>query len=229
MTDRPILFSAPMVRALNEGRKTQTRRILNPQPFPWAEAVEIGPYDGYGAPGLVVQRTLDNRKQMGAGAIRFAPGDRLYVREEWASTPAYDDQKPSEMGGDNPIRYKADDATVNWAEADGSRVGRRRAGMHMPRWASRLTLTVTDVRVEPLNNCSEADAIAEGIHQWRHYPIEGEPYQAFKAFGREHAHRDPRLAYRDLWNSINGAGAWEANPWVVAVTFTVEQRNIDHG
>ncbi|SKB26846.1 hypothetical protein [Sphingopyxis flava] len=196
MTDRPILFSAPMVRALLEGRKTQTRRILNPQPG--------DDIDNAGDCETIIDMATGQEIH-----ARFAVGDRLYVREEWFTTPAYDDLAPSEMGGDEPLRYKADDATFNWTEADGSRVGRRRAGMHMPRWASRLTLTVTEVRVERLQECSEVDAVQEGVTLI------------------EESCEDPVEAYAALWNSINGAGAWEANPWVAAVTFTVEQRNID--
>lgn len=196
MTDKPILFSAPMVRALLEGRKTQTRRILNPQPG--------DDIDNAGDCETIIDMATGQEIH-----ARFAVGDRLYVREEWFTTPAYDDLAPSEMGGDEPLRYKADDATFNWTEADGSRVGRRRAGMHMPRWASRLTLTVTEVRVERLQECSEVDAVQEGVTLI------------------DESCEDPVEAYAALWNSINGAGAWEANPWVAAVTFTVEQRNID--
>jgi hypothetical protein len=104
----------------------------------------------------------------------------------------------------------------------------------MPRWASRLTLTVTDVRVERLQDCSEADAEAEGVER-----VDYQGAQAWKSYetypdGSRHPHssvpnRLARISYRELWNSINGAGAWEQNPWVVALTFTVEQRNIDAG
>lgn len=227
MTDRPILFSAPMVRALNEGRKTQTRRILNPQPFPWAEAVEIGPYDGYGAPGLVIQRTLDNRKQMGAGVIRFAPGDRLYVREAHYLT---------DNGHEEYAVFAADRkavaehlASVEALPADfpadvRARHLKLRPGIHLPRWASRLTLTVTDLRIERLKDCSEADAEAEGCvwdsaDGWDVWYVPGANMPRHGASATE--------CFSLLWDSINGAGAWEANPWVVAVSFTVEHRNID--
>lgn len=213
MTDRPILFSGPMVRALLAGRKTQTRRVLNPQPG--------DDIDNAGDCETIIDMATGDEIRM-----RFAEGDRLYVREEWFTTPAYDDQKPADMGGDQPVMFKADSATVNWAEADGSRVGRRRAGMHMPRWASRLTLIVTDVRVERLHDCSERDAIAEGIVQ--HDGARGGHPPIFGLLDdRAILRPTPVEAYSALWNSINGPGAWEANPWVVAVTFTVEQRNID--
>ena len=227
MTDRPILFSAPMVRALLDGRKTQTRRILNPQPYVNgigydAELGDIACHDDYLPPSTLLRRMGKGRNSYVAsmpedgpeGLSGFYVGDRLYVREEWFSTPAYDDLKPCDMGGDEPLRYKSDDATFNWGEADGTRVGRRRAGMHMPRWASRITLIVTDVRVERLQDCSEADAIAEGAMR----------QLGFVADPSRLTHRN---GYANLWNTINGEGAWETNPWVVAVSFTVEKRNID--
>jgi hypothetical protein len=229
MADRPILFSGPMVRALLDGRKTQTRRTLNPQPYDFPH-----PSDGHrcwNASGVPGGRICISDRSLLDLHHRPAPGDRLYVREEWFSTPAYDDLSPSQMGGDEPLRYKADDATFNWGEADGSRVGRRRAGMHMPRWASRLTLAVADVRVERLQAISEGDAIAEGIEDvtaevasrdtslrfWRRYRDGG--WNGYVD--------NPIASYASLWTEINGAGSWEANPWVVAVSFDVEHRNID--
>lgn len=128
------------------------------------------------------------------------------------------------MGGDEPLRYRADDATFNWGEADGALSGRRRAGMHMPRWASRLTLTVTDVRVERLQDISEADARDEGA--------EAVDFQRDDRLSN--ARRidlagimSHRLGYEHLWNTINGRGSWDANPWVVAVSFGVVRANID--
>lgn len=240
MTVRPILFSAPMVQALLDGRKTQTRRVLKDMPdAPAADNLVHAPkhdapyFDAYcggrktdanprGMTDHWCWWTRDDRQGHGR-KVPYVPGDRLYVREAWAPLSACTTNDPGSQALAERGFYRADNATV-----DGE-ISRWRPGIHMPRWASRLTLTVTDVRVERLQNCSEADAIAEGIHQWRHHPIDGEPFQAFKAFGREQMHRDPRLAYRDLWDSINGVGAWESNPWVVAVSFTVEQRNIDNG
>jgi len=216
MADKGVIFSAAMVRALLDGRKTQTRRAI---PEKAVDAYyEYDDWCSNVSAGVPTSRQWE--RDFFLERIRFRPGDRLYVREEWFTTPAYDDLAPSEMGGDEPLRYKADDATFNWTEADGSRVGRRRAGMHMPRWASRLTLTVTEVRVERLQDCSEADALAEGIGQFGRF------------FGLPDADWDEGelsavAAYHRLWNSINGPGSWEANPWVVAVTFAVENRNID--
>ena len=131
MSDHPIIFSGPMVRSLLDGRKTQTRRVLKPQP--------------QGEQPKNWTRANDK-------AVRYAPGDRLYVREaiNKVSTP-----------GD--VVYRADfEAGGN----DGAGLGWR-PSIHMPRWASRLTLTVTDVRVQRLQDISEEDARAEGcdVHE----------------------------------------------------------------
>jgi hypothetical protein len=90
----------------------------------------------------------------------------------------------------------------------------------MPRWASRLALTVTEVRVERLQDISEADAIAEGCRQYASSTKLSRPFNPdWKGIYRE--------GYAELWNAINGAGSWESNPWIVAYTFTVQNSNID--
>jgi hypothetical protein len=207
MADRPILFSAAMVRALLAGTKTQTRRIIKDAPT---------------EPGWICYEAAGERKWIGPNgypsmpcALRFAKGDRLYVREHWRTeSRAYDDLAPSEMDADYPVIYEAD---ADWST--NKTVGRFRQGMHMPRWASRLTLTVTDVRVQRLQEISEEDAKAEGL-EWvaPTWGIEGiaDSWDA-----------DPVIAYAWLWESINGDGAWDANPWIVAVSFSVEKVNID--
>lgn len=233
MTDRPILFSAPMVRALLDGRKTQTRRILKPQPGPCDHKPWPGPHN---EPNWLIEGSEMHCAQCGNGiylsthksgvsgiSLRFAIGDRLYVREHWRTeSNAYDDLAPSEMDADYPVIFEAD---ADWST--NKTVGRFRQGMHMPRWTSRLTLTVSDVRVERLQAINEQEAIAEGI-AWQ---MIRRPDGSSRArwFGVPHVGRDldPVTAYADLWDSINGAGSWEANPWVVAVTFTVDRKNID--
>tara|TARA_B000000460_G_scaffold235653_1_gene197047 strand:- start:42 stop:686 length:645 start_codon:yes stop_codon:yes gene_type:complete len=213
MTDRPILFSAPMVRALLAGRKTQTRRIAS-FIVPAGEQYHVrNAHGGWFGPASRVPEVAPNYAP-------YAVGDRLWVKETWLSTPAYDDLKPSELGGEEPLLYVADSATFNWREADGHRRGKTRVSIFMPRWASRITLTVTDVRVERLQDCSEADAVAEGIEQYGRF------------FGLPDTNWDQAelsavAAYQRLWNSINGEGSWEANPWVVAVSFDVLKGNID--
>ena len=229
MTDRPILFSAPMVRALLAGTKTQTRRVLKPRPMSHVHDFLAVGWDKKS--GKALWETRHDGKptfgiSLGDGLLdshvaTIAVGDRLWVKETWRTTPAYDDLKPSDMGGDEPLNYLADDSYFNWAEADGARHGKTRVSIFMPRWASRLTLTVTDVRVERLQDISEADAIAEGVEpaaltdHWKDYGPDPMPWAS------------PVESYRSLWDSINGAGAWAANPFVVAVSFDVREGNID--
>jgi hypothetical protein len=225
MTDRPILFSAPMVRALLSGSKTQTRRIIKPQPF-------IDKMNNLCAPDR--KGTIWNYGQNAAGvphlekyalsAMKIKTGDRLWVRENWQGLGFGDFQPTKQQPCE--IRYAATDPCADLdAEARGYPW---RPSIHMPRSASRITLTVTKVRAERLQDISEADAIAEGIEPHRAGWM---PYSTafFEADGVTPAnyHPDPRESYRQLWNKINGFGAWDANPWVVAYTFTVHPHNID--
>jgi hypothetical protein len=195
MTDRPINFPAPMIRALLDGRKTQTRRVLKPkwrdganQQFTGWRAEQVGP------------RHWQIIGGMGVGANIKTPcavGDRLYVREAacWVSAWGW--------------RYRADNDDLTEKRADGE-VGKWRPPILMPRWASRLTLTVTDVRVQRLNEIIRGDAMAEGCP---HANMAGGP--------------DPRDWFAELWNSLHGPDAWDANPWVAALSFTVQRGNID--
>lgn len=209
MTDRPIIFSAPMLQALLARRKTQTRRVLKPQPIPggfwrdrprpdpcgWTQADWDQIYSGEYPDGFRC-----------AQSVPYATGDVLWIRETWRVGLAYDDLRPAAMSGEEIVDYVADSTTARWS------IGRTRSPIHMPRWASRLTLTVSDVRVQRLQDISEADAQAEGCPARTYEDLAGQ---------------DPRGWFRDLWDSIHGAGAWDANPWVVAVSFAVERRNID--
>lgn len=176
MKERPILFSAPMVRALLAGTKTQTRREVKGQVPQWNESAEYREF---------CLRTI--RCPYGP------PGDRLWVRETWGTSAGWDGIKPSELPSilpNVPIRYAADGMKND---------GRWRPSIFMLRWMSRITLELTAVRVERLNEISVEDALAEGI---------------------EHrSMNDPRVEYKHLWESINGAGSWAKNPWVWALTF----------
>jgi hypothetical protein len=188
MADRPIIFSGPMVRALIKGRKTQTRRALKGKSGVLAARSVMR--QGLHWMGLEYDRAWPLR-------LPYAPGDRLWVRE------AID--KVSEPGN---VFYRADyEAEYGEAPPRGWR-----PSIHMPRWASRLTLAVTDVRVQRLQEISEADARAEGV----------DISQQAQWGGLTH-----RFPFECLWNSLHGPDAWDANPWVCALTFTVERRNID--
>ena len=220
MADRPILFSAPMIRALLAGRKTQTRRVLKPQPE-WLERNGMiaagwswGPFLAYGT---------ESFKRDAAEYAPIAPGDRLWVRETWRSHQAYDDEAPSEMGGDEPVEYLADGHVETWGWPKMEIPGRTRSSLHIPRWASRLTLTVTDVRVQRLQDITYGDTLAEGIEAtdiWQRR-------QAACLDRNEECGSVCRGSFQELWDSINGDGAWDANPWVAAYSFDVHHCNID--
>lgn len=199
MKERPILFSAPMVRALLDGRKTQTRRIVKPQPDWLPEVGYTRRTDGMFWPiGSLGQ-------QCGAPLVKCPyglPGDGLWVREAWKAHSTFEGTSPRDIPR-STIFYMADDAYA----PSGSR---GRPGIHMPRWASRLFLRITDVRVERLQAISPEDALAEGV-----YPGEQPPV----TFNRVFSSSMPVHLYGGLWEHLNGAGSWGANPWVWAVTF----------
>jgi hypothetical protein len=193
VTDHSMLFSAPMVRALLSGRKTQTRRILrNPE------------YYGCPTGDCPHDKQAECNAAMRENAlpdVRLAVGDRIWVREAWRTSKVADELKPSQLcGGDyTPVWYECDRDNCDAH-------GRCRGARQMPKWASRLTLIVTNVRLEQLQDICEADAIAEGWPAGLVFPIDW---------------------YRELWDSINGAGAWSSNPWVTAFSFDVIRANIN--
>lgn len=223
MADRPILFSSAMVRALLEGRKTQTRRVLKPSSnvgnFPMYPAYVNGVRAGDSSPPdyCALDGATTDGSTIYMGNSPYCPGDRLWVRETFWHWMGSESRKTAV--------YKADGVWIDhgsgWTgKPKGEFLNPPKPAIHMPRWASRLTLTVTDVRVQRLQEISEEDAIAEGVTFERHH---GGPDL--------HACDGIRAveAYWSLWNSLNaerGFG-WDTNPWVVAVTFTVEHRNID--
>ncbi len=181
MTDRPIIFSAPMVRALLEGRKTQMRRVLRPQPFSNVHPSDIN--------------TIGDADEWERVRIPYAPGDRFWVREAFTEVPMI-----------GPRYYATNEIPASFKKV---------SPIHMPRWASRLTLLVTDVRVQRLQEISEANAISEGI------------YPAANSQTIDCDTPPPSDGFRALWNSIHGPDAWDANPWVAAITFDVKRGNID--
>lgn len=203
MTERPILFSAPMVRAILAGTKAQTRREVK---VPGVKSnLWGGPLDYRGV--AIVRADVDYLSVPGVGPIFCPygkPGDRLWVREAWDFIPEGDPGTPSCAG----IRYWAD-AGYELRTPPGNYnpmlygKERVRPSIHMPRWASRITLEVTGVRVERLQDISKADAIAEGVN----------------AKHTADASYTARESYAVLWEQINGPGSWDANPWVWVVEF----------
>lgn len=211
MTARPILFSAPMVRALLAGTKTQTRRIVKHMETLSGHEARLY-IDGDGWLSAVVptpsrfawvQDTKGRKMRCPYGV----PGDRLWVRETWATGHEWDRCKPREVPTTAPVFYRATPPSG----AD-PRPGETRVSIHMPRWASRLTLSLTDVRVERLQDISEADAQAEGVTFFHVTP--GSDPNGWYPEGY-------RTNYRATWESINGSGSWAANPWAWCLSFTV--------
>lgn len=194
--ERPILFSLPMVLAILDGRKTQTRRPVKPQ-IP-ADAREVAfwwhgalPEETSAPAGVYYSIPSGLRSQP---CPYGKPGDRLWVRETWARSSDYDGQVL--LGTDCRVLYRAD---------DGIQPSRWRPSIFMPRWASRITLEITGVRVERLQQIRETDAVAEG-------------YQATQnARGEGSTARD---WFWHLWDSINGERyPWSSDPWVWVIEF----------
>jgi hypothetical protein len=229
MKEKPILFSPPMVLAILQRRKSQTRRVIDPQPAgPDVDFV----YHGGGewrTNGMVADC------KPGKWTEPYSKGDRLYVKEAWATSKSMDHlngtqiaERCNEAGYEKPwcpIRYKADGAGFNWTDPD-QEIGRPRHARFMPRWASRLTLEVTRVRAERLQDISEGDAAAEGIISiqrslYRHgrmdgYGVDGTP--------PEDAAPTRVAAYAQLWATIHKEAdhpKWADNPWVFVYDFKV--------
>lgn len=235
MADRPIDFRGPMIRALQEGRKVQHRRILKmpswAQPEGWPEKI-------------MDEMDLDGRLYWYAkatGCLSLLPipqiGDRLWARE----TIGYVNDH-----GREAVLYRADDRAADfpdqtiddhikkflgaaWVNDLRSGVeGRWTPSTQMPRWASRLTLTVTDVRVQRVQDMNMHDAFAEGIPRPKEIrlPVTPAAVEALTKLG-VYPECDPFAVFADLWNSLHGPDAWHRNDWVEATTFTVEKQNID--
>ena len=197
MKERGILFSAPMVRAILAGTKTQTRRIVK-------HRGEMDQRDGGGWwPYRMSWSPGDPDGSEWMPCPYGQPGDRLWVRETWAHVPitAY---RCSEGVQQTANPKDPDMAAVYAAGWDRSSPGRWRPSIHMPRWASRITLEITSVRVERLQEISQGDARAEGC--------DGSSNSMGSAF----------TEYVALWAKINGTEgpvSWDANPWVWVVEF----------
>lgn len=166
MKEKPIIFSTEMVRAILDGRKTQTRRVIK---------------DKY-----IKSRWHDAEGEHILAVCPYEAGDRLWVRETWV---------PSFHGLD--CLYKADEASNELFP-----VNKWKPSIHMPRWASRINLKITEVRAERINDISTEDCMAEGLEQRI-------PYEGF------------RYRFRRLWDSINAKRgySWESNPWVWVIEF----------
>lgn len=207
MKERPILFSAPMVRALLAGTKTQTRRAMKPQPTEFVGGPGVTLQDGSPAPLVPLD---DSVEPYGREIVcpYGQPGDRLWVRESFAHM--YSGNAQPDKRAPEDVAYMADNLTP-----DPYVYGSWKPSIHMPRWASRITLEITSVRVERLQEISIEDAKAEGA--WG--PDDSIVQKVADYFGTDIFSANPRKAFQMLWESINGPDSWAANPWVWAIEF----------
>ena len=224
MADKPIIFSGPMVRALLSGAKTQTRRVIklggrrpefcgprgctdDPTCWGWEDADH----------GDWITLEKEQGQRLGWRDLRasYAQGDRLWVREAFAyGWPVEENQAFPVYDQEHAITFRADGNRPFGGICSGWK-----SPIHMPRWASRLTLVVTDVRIHRLREISNEDAIAEGIEPHGH---------AFTGYGKQSdIWMTPYDSFASLWNSLHGPDAWTANPWVCALTLAIHRCNID--
>ena len=217
--ERPILFSAPMVRAILEGRKTQTRRIVKPQPFCPGAVIEPAIVNGESVWRVFGKYLNDTDRDNDLRRCHHGKcGDVLWVREAWKphcdcnAEGAIDDQHP--LG--TCVKYKADGVMLKpttwtvdqgyWCEAR-EMTNRWHTPIHMPRWASRIDLRITGVRVERLNDISGEDCVSEGIT-----PKTSRMMSVYRRITNIEQ-------YRSLWESIHGKDSWQLNPWVWVIEF----------
>ncbi|EMY3673511.1 TPA: hypothetical protein L5W43_000335 [Pseudomonas aeruginosa] len=205
MKERPILFTGPMVRAIIEGRKTVTRRVMKYQPHEDA-SVTVGNYNvtvvdrhGEQQPGPEAFGARWSDGERGCICPHGQPGDRLWVREAWAADAQVDAIAPRDLSQGEPIWYPAD-LSVRQTGCSMISKGRGRPSIHMPRWASRILLEITAVRVERLQDISDPGALAEGV-----------------SHSEMHSGDSLVDVFARLWESTGGD--WAANPWVWVVEF----------
>jgi len=217
--EHPTLFSAPMVRAILDGRKTQTRRIVTRSrslvdggPWPkdaWEELdfanAWVDPSTSpAGNRGPYLKAPRPKWYSVHRVYPRWWSGDRLWCKETWQ--PIWAEDSPPPHGYDSAegwkVGYVATDGIQEWRDVDRGLTSRCMPSIFMPRALSRITLEITGVRVERVQSIGEEDALAEGIT---------------RAELREHGYAEE--AFRRLWEKINGADSWAANPWVWCLEF----------
>lgn len=215
--ERPILFSTPMVQAILEGKKTQTRRIIKPQP---SECDHTSFVDadwkntGFTPSRISIKYGRLYCANCGAGTERskdyggqMCPygktGDILWVRESWRFAGGYEKKPDTRVMSPADFIYRADE---EWS-------GPFKPSIHMPRNACRIFLEITDIRVERLHDISEEGAIAEGIED-----LTGGQKLSFRNYINGHP-MTPVGSFKSLWKKINGEENWNQNPWVWVIEF----------
>ncbi|MBL8506611.1 MAG: hypothetical protein JNJ51_09665, partial [Methylobacillus glycogenes] len=196
MKERPILFSAPMVQAILAGGKSQTRRVVKiPGVMPRTSFTITSPDESMiqlddGTFHYLSTGAMSGPYQCPYGRV----GDQIWVKETWQAAIGWDNTKPREIARNSPIFFPADNTVTHadgWDEAEPKQYGKLRPSIFMPRWASRIQLEITGIRIERLQDCSDADAIEEGIDR-TNTSIPGYA----------------KARYEKLWESINGSGSW---------------------
>lgn len=222
MNEKPILFSGPMVQAILDGRKTQTRRVVKMDEHVRDYAIRfVG--DDFGQ-----WFYIDSRFPSGAVKYPFAlnspygkPGDRLWVRETfqplWTDENKFNDERDYKTGHGYYVNYPATDGVAEWHDFYREEMSNAcKPSIFMPRWASRITLEITGVRVERLNEISTEDAQAEGVEPdgMVHIAIPGKDIQSYPSASAYQS------AFAQLWEKINGKKhPWASNPWVWVMEF----------
>ena len=217
MKERPIIFNGEMVRAILAGRKTQTRRVIKPQPD--KDVLQVG-YSFFTGEGEIEWRYAGGKFQIVKCRCPYGKsGDQLWVREAWAAFQDggfYDGIKPSELldhwFNSANLKYRAtedypDGGYYKW-----------RPSIHMPRWASRIQLEIIKSWPEKLQDITVENAIAEGIER-----INNHAHWAWKDYSGNNQVLSPIFSFESLWDSINAKRGFpvEDNPWVWAVEFRV--------
>ncbi|WP_259226416.1 MULTISPECIES: hypothetical protein [Raoultella] len=201
MKERGMIFNGEMVRALLDGRKTQTRRIMVPQP---ADDIERGVFPNPDAIGWISSLKHKHGSTTAHFCPHGKPGDRIWVRETW-----------NKYGG--LLTYRADHDWIDEMRKETVCTAKWAPSIHMPRWASRILLEITDVRAERLNAISEEDAMREGIDADRL----AESQDNYDCIADHNMTGRPTAIghFSYLWESIYGAESWKANPWVWVIEF----------
>jgi hypothetical protein len=219
MKERQIIFKPDMVKAILEGRKTQTRRVIKLNKLPKIQEINHRPYlDSF---EIITEKCRyhlplnEVLKRCPCGLV----GDRLWVKENYAFPHKYDGHRPRYVPNDTKVYYPA-------SEDIGGLI--LRPSIFMPRWASRITLEITSVRVERVQDISDQDAISEGlkpitkdgnIFKYGIPDRDGFPGGSDIGWAWQNWKNSPKAAYKRLWELINGAGSWDLNPWVWVIEF----------
>jgi hypothetical protein len=215
MKEHPILFSGDMVKAILEGRKTQTRRIIKPQPelktYPHLDNVyseELQKFITRPNINLIWKGVQTHIDEFNQRCPYGKVGDQLWVRETWAKVYCEEENE------DETFVYRATDPGLTTGDEDEEgNIFKWRPSIFMPRYASRIQFEIVNIAVDRLNNISEEDARAEGIE------MNNKPYAGWFWMENIYSTDYAPLAYEKLWDKINGKDSWLKNPWVWVIEF----------